>query len=103
MGLMLLGCGICTVFLLLQPSVIVGVFLLSGGRMFVEASYAALWTYTPEAYPTTVHIRFLHHLGTRAKTHYPDSRDRTWSGERLVEDCEYCHTVCASHRFNLLQ
>eukprot|EP01122_Echinamoeba_exundans_P000008 TRINITY_DN10004_c0_g1_i1.p1 TRINITY_DN10004_c0_g1~~TRINITY_DN10004_c0_g1_i1.p1 ORF type:complete len:536 (+),score=52.26 TRINITY_DN10004_c0_g1_i1:37-1644(+) len=54
MGLMLLGCAICTVFLLLQPSVAVGVLLLSGGRMFIEASYAALWTYTPEAYPTTI-------------------------------------------------
>lgn len=54
MGLMLIGCCFCTVLLLFQPSVPLGVLLLGGGRMFIEASYAALWTYTPEAYPTTI-------------------------------------------------
>jgi hypothetical protein len=51
---MLIGCGVCTFGLLFSPPTVVGILLLSLGRLFIEASYASLWTYTPESYPTTL-------------------------------------------------
>jgi MFS family permease len=44
----LAAAALCMAGMMFNPSPWVAIFLLLGGRMFVNGSWAALWAYTPE-------------------------------------------------------
>lgn len=54
MGVMLGLCACATIALLIPFPKVLSVILLSLSRMGINGAIATLWTYTPEAYPTTL-------------------------------------------------
>jgi len=69
--------AVCMFAMLFNPTPWVAIFLLLGGRMFVNGSWASAWTYTPEAYPTVVRATGLGAANGLSKVRHPQITNRT--------------------------